>query len=60
MDDRLVYVVECWSRVHRWDDANVLFGSFEGYTHCLSFVVAILVGRVIDGALPVGRYLFVM
>jgi hypothetical protein len=30
----LVDVIEGRSGVHRWDDADMLFGSFECYTHC--------------------------
>jgi hypothetical protein len=37
VEDRLVYVVEGRSWVHRWDDADMLFGSFECDTHCLLF-----------------------
>jgi hypothetical protein len=33
--DRLVYVIEVWSGVHRWDDSDMLFGAFECDTHCL-------------------------
>ncbi len=37
VEDRLVYVVEGRSWVHRWDDADMLFGSFECDTHGLLF-----------------------
>ena len=53
VEDRLVYVVEGRSWVHHWDDADMLFGSFECDTHGF-FLVAIPVGRC-AGALPMGR-----
>jgi hypothetical protein len=54
VEDLLVYVVEGRSWVHRWDDADMLFGLFECDTHCLLFLVAIPAGRWV-GALPIGR-----
>ena len=56
VEDRLVDVVECRSWVHRGDDADVLFGSFECDTHILLFLVAIPVGRWLVVALPIGRF----
>ena len=60
MDDRLVDVVERRSWVHRQDDADMLFGAFEGDTNGFLIIVALPVGRLFVGALPVGLYLFVM
>ena len=44
VDYRLVYVVECRSWVHRWDDADVLLGSFEGNAHGVVVAVASPIG----------------
>jgi hypothetical protein len=37
VEDRLVYALKGWYWVHRGDDAEMLFGSFECDTHCLLF-----------------------